>query len=327
MENLDKLLSDLEPSHKLKLEWFLKNKGREIPWKETQPKKNGLEGEPFLFNGAKGIHKPKDESYALSFKEVMGSKYSDLTPTVNEDGSWVYRYKEEDGSDQEPDPKKLWTNKAAKNSMENAIPIGVAIQISEKPDPKYKILGLGIISEYVDGFFVVNGFSDVGKATLTKSYGSAGKDLEDLQEELEGKESVKDYDPSSTKDERDKVFKTIIQRRGQKKFRNALLKIYNNTCVITECNIPAVLEAAHITPYLGEKSNHPTNGLLLRADIHTLWDLGMIAINPVDMKVNIKKSIFGSTYEALHSKKINFSEEEKPSKKALEEQWEFFNKS
>ena len=48
MENLDKLLSDLEPSHKLKLEWFLKNKGREIPWKETQPKKNVLKANHFF---------------------------------------------------------------------------------------------------------------------------------------------------------------------------------------------------------------------------------------------------------------------------------------
>jgi putative restriction endonuclease len=326
MEKLDKLLNNLEPSHKSKLEWFSKNKGREVLWDEMKPKNNGLEGNPFLITNAKGIFKPAGESYALSFKQVMGSKYSDLTPIIYEDGSWIYRYKEEDGSRQEPDPKKLWTNKAAKNSMENAIPIGVAIQISEKPNPKYKILGLGIISEWVDDFFVVNGFSDVGTATLTKSYGPLGKDLEDLQEELEKKEGVKGYDPSSTKDERDKVLKTIVQRRGQKKFRNALLKIYNNTCVITECNIPAVLEASHITPYLGEKSNHPSNGLLLRADIHTLWDLGMIAINPVDMKVNIKHSIFGSVYDMFHSKKINFSEQEKPSMKALKEQWEYFNK-
>lgn len=327
MENLDKLLSNLEPLHKLKLEWFLKNKDREILWKETQPENNGLDGKSFLFNATKGIYKPRGEHYVLSFREVMGSKYSDLTPKVNEDGSWDYRYKEEGGSKQEPDPKKLWSNKAAKYSMENKIPIGVAIQISEKPNPtKYKILGLGIISEWVDYSFIVNGFSDDGTVTITKSYGPLGKDLENLQDELEKEERLKDFDPSSTKDERDKVLKTIVQRRGQKKFRNELLRIYNNTCVVTECNIPDVLEACHITPYLGEKSNHPSNGLLLRADIHTLWDLGMIAINPLDMKVNIKHSILGSAYDKFHSKKVNFSEEEKPSIEALNEQWNLFNK-
>jgi len=327
MEKLDKLMSNLKPSHKLKLEWFLENKGREVFWKDTQPKNIGLDGKLILFNAQKGIHKPEDESYALSFKQTMDSKYTDLTPTVREDGSWTYRFKKEDGSNQESDPRKLWTNKAAKYSMENEIPIGVAIQISVKPKSKYKILGLGIISEFVDDFFVVNGFSNVGTATLTKSYGSAGNDLEDLQEELEKNEEVKGYDLSSTKDERNRIFRSIVQRRGQKKFRNALLKIYNNTCVITECNVPAVLEAAHITPYIGEKSNHTSNGLLFRADIHTLWDLGMIAINPVDMKVNIKNSIFGSIYEMFHLKKINFSGEERPSKTALKEQWNYFNKS
>lgn len=326
MENLDKLLSNLAPSHIEKLEWFLKNKNREVYWDEMQPKNNGLEGNPFLFTNAKGIFKPEDESYALSFKQVMGSKYSDLTPIAYDDGSWTYRYHEEQPKN-ESDPKNFWTNKAAQYSMEHKIPIGVAIQISKKPNPtKYKILGLGIISEFVDDFFVVDGFSDVGKITLTKSYGPYGKELEDLQEEWEKEAGVKDFDPSSIKDERDKVLRVIVQRRGQKKFRNALLKIYNNTCVITECTIPAVLEAAHITPYLGEKSNHPSNGILLRADIHTLWDLGMIAINPVDMKVNIKNSILGSKYGTFHSKKINFLEKEKPSIDALKEHWEYFNK-
>ena len=60
--------------------------------------------------------------------------------------------------------------------MDHEIPIGVAIQVSRKPNlNKYKILGLGIISEWVDGYFVVNGFSDVGTVNTTKSNDSLSK--------------------------------------------------------------------------------------------------------------------------------------------------------
>lgn len=170
MKKLNKLLGSLKSSHKLRLDWFLKNKGREILRSEADPKNNGLEGKPFLFNTTKGIYKPRGEFYALSFREVMGSKYLDLTPSLNKDGSWTYWYKEEGGSVQEPNPKKLWSNKAAKYSMDHEIPVGVAIQVSKKPNPnKYKILGLGIISEWVDGYFIVNGFSDVGTVNIAKS--------------------------------------------------------------------------------------------------------------------------------------------------------------
>src|ERR1700722_13744752 len=44
--------------------------------------------------------------------------------------------------------------------------------------------------------------------------------------------------------------------------------------------IPWVLEAAHITPYMGASTNSLLNGLLLRADIHTLFNLGLISIDP-----------------------------------------------
>jgi len=320
MEDLNKLLNSLDQTHKLKLEWFLKNKGKEILWSETKPGNNKLKGEISLFSAFKGIYKPEREDYVLSFRELLTSKYSDQTPTVNQDGSWIYRYKEELGSKQTEAPEDLFSNIAAKRCMEDKVPVGVAIQISKKPNPtKYMILGLGVISEWVDGFFVVNGFSDIGTTNLTETYGPSWKEQNDVIEPI--------YDLKSTKDERDRVLREVVQRRGQKKFRNKLLHIYKNTCVITKCGVPAVLEASHITPYLGEKSNHPSNGLLLRADIHTLWDQGLIAINPADMKVNINQALYGSIYEEFHllSLDLDFLDENQPSIDALKMQWDYFN--
>ncbi|WP_169719739.1 HNH endonuclease, partial [Novosphingobium acidiphilum] len=56
------------------------------------------------------------------------------------------------------------------------------------------------------------------------------------------------------------------------------MKAYDGKCAVTSCAIEPLLEAAHIHPYLGPKTNHVTNGMLLRADIHTLFDLGLLAI-------------------------------------------------
>ena len=56
---------------------------------------------------------------------------------------------------------------------------------------------------------------------------------------------------------------------------------------MTGCTVFAVLEAAHIKPYQGENDNHPQNGLLLRADIHTLFDLNLLGIQPERLQVEI----------------------------------------
>lgn len=98
-------------------------------------------------------------------------------------------------------------------------------------------------------------------------------------------------------DERETIYKAIKARRGQQTFRKNLLDIYNSTCVISGCKIVDILEAAHINPYRGEKDNNVGNGLLLRADLHTLFDLDLIQINPENYLVEISDKLIGSEYE------------------------------
>ena len=69
-------------------------------------------------------------------------------------------------------------------------------------------------------------------------------------------------------------------RRGQAKFRRDLLKAYKGRCAITACNISEALEAAHVVPYCLTGDNDISNGILLRADLHTLFDCNLIRINP-----------------------------------------------
>ncbi|MFH6946005.1 HNH endonuclease [Flavobacterium sp. FlaQc-50] len=136
-----------------------------------------------------------------------------------------------------------------------------------------------------------------------------------------------DYFPREN-DERVKVYKSIIQRRGQKKFRDEVREMYDNKCVITGCEILDILEAAHINPYKGEKDNHATNGLLLRADIHTLFDLDLIGIEPTELKVYLSKTIKKDGYQVLENKSLQLIlKHKRPSKEALNLRWEKFSKN
>jgi putative restriction endonuclease len=57
------------------------------------------------------------------------------------------------------------------------------------------------------------------------------------------------------------------------------MTVYSGRCAITDCEIDDVLEAAHISPYSGRSSDQVCNGLLLRADVHTLFDCGLLAFD------------------------------------------------
>ena len=78
------------------------------------------------------------------------------------------------------------------------------------------------------------------------------------------------FDPSNIEDARKRISRMIAQRRGQRAFRNNLFDAYGGRCAITGCEVPDVLEAAHIFPYRGEETNKVKNGLLLRVRPETL---------------------------------------------------------
>lgn len=131
------------------------------------------------------------------------------------------------------------------------------------------------------------------------------------------------FDPVSQHDARDKVLREIVRRRGQQKFREKLLSLYQGRCAITGCTIEAILEAAHVTPYLGPETNKAGNGLLLRADVHTLWDLGLAAIQPKTMKIWMSSNLAGSEYEQYDGREPNLplKNADHPSAEALAAQW------
>lgn len=65
---------------------------------------------------------------------------------------------------------------------------------------------------------------------------------------LASEEADSDYDPASVANERERANRAICIRRGQRAFRDDLLRAYEGRCALTGCNVQDVLEAAHISP-------------------------------------------------------------------------------
>lgn len=105
------------------------------------------------------------------------------------------------------------------------------------------------------------------------------------------------------------IIKAIKARQGQPEFRSKLLTVFNHRCLVTGCAVEDALEAAHINPYSTSQDHDPANGLILRADVHTLFDLGLLAIDTKQRKVILKAGLEQS-YADLLTRMLEFPDDE-----------------
>ncbi|MFT4624532.1 MAG: putative restriction endonuclease [Myxococcota bacterium] len=116
-------------------------------------------------------------------------------------------------------------------------------------------------------------------------------------------------------------------RQGQGTFRGRLLKAYAGQCAVTREHTEPVLAAAHIQPYLGPASNHVQNGLLLTQEFHTLFDRGLVAVEPIGDEFRLRVSDLlqerwnnGKRYREYEGRPLHVpgDPELQPSREALE---------
>src|ERR1035437_2260639 len=118
--------------------------------------------------------------------------------------------------------------------------------------------------------------------------------------------SGKYYD--TTIGEGKRIFAESMERvPKQDSFRFAVEQAYQQCAVTKEHSIPA-LEAAHIKPYSLGGFHEVNNGLLLRADIHKLFDKGYVTITPdyyFKVSEHLKSEYHnGRIYYEMNSRKI-----------------------
>lgn len=97
------------------------------------------------------------------------------------------------------------------------------------------------------------------------------------------------------------ALRQVVLRRYQSVFRQALLSKRPNRCAITGTTELSVLEAAHIIPYAERFADRdkPENGILLRSDIHKLFDAHLISINPKTKEIEVSEKIETPDYLSL----------------------------
>lgn len=127
-------------------------------------------------------------------------------------------------------------------------------------------------------------------------------------------------------DSRTVAQRLIRWRQGQGAFKDSLLSRYGASCMVTGCKISEIVEAAHIDPYKGRDSNHPENGILLRADVHTLFDLDLLAVEPEDLIIRIHPEFRRDGYEHFEGSRLMIRGSRRPSRTALKIRWLLFER-
>ncbi len=309
---LANLLVTLPERHRAALAWFDEHAGQVVPWPRP------IAGGTLLASKPKGIYKPEWSRYALSVRQSLAGPYPDKSPSAAADGSWTYEYFQED-----LDPRKrdaLFTNRGLINCWQDVVPVGVMIQVRPKPNPRYRVMGLALLVDWNQGFFQFHGIT----ATAQDSVRRSAEGLAAMpQPRADFIASV--FGPIQIDDERRRTRATIIARQGQPSFRQTLLDAYGHRCSVTGYDADDALEAAHIIPYRGPVTNHPTNGLLLRADVHSLFDEGLLAVDALEARLIVSRKIKRTAYWKFEGARLSLPEDEalQPSRAALQQHREW----
>lgn len=193
----------------------------------------------------------------------------------------------------------------------------------------------GLIAEHFQGFSridvekVLERFESVEDyVQLAFGYSAFASVLEQLVAEVE---QALEVEPTggegglTQQQSIERVLRAVLRRKGQQKFRSELMRAYEGRCAVTNCKVEAILEAAHIVPYSSAPSNEVSNGLLLRADIHTLFDLGKLRVS-VDRRVVLTADLEGSDYWQYNKQDLRLPKRRKdyPSEANLGLRWETY---
>lgn len=300
----------LTPDHLERLAWFDEHAGQITRRPAPLPIKR------FLVSPAKGIFKPDGWDHALSIIIIMpNGRYKDGRPIPTLGGGWLLSYSEEENN---PDS---FSNVALKRCIQDRVPIGVVRKVDASRRPvQYEVLGLAQPVRWYGGYFVLESVNPPAATQADPLTDVLAADAEAEQDQYTDDVPADDYDA------RLRIQRQITERRGQADFRAMLLHAYGNRCAITRCDAVEALEAAHIQPYRGPDSNVVSNGLLLRADVHTLYDLDLIAIDPDTHEIALSPRLYGTQYASLAGLNLLDPQQDsqRPNHRVLQTRWNDF---
>lgn len=121
-----------------------------------------------------------------------------------------------------------------------------------------------------------------------------------------------------------RTYSLKVNRQHQSSFRQRLIEAYGGKCMISGCTELSTLDACHIVP-AGPKETYLTrNGLLMRTDLHRLFDEGLLSINPHTALVETKSNSLD--YQKFNNRRVFFpiDEEDGPDPLSLMNHYELY---
>jgi HNH endonuclease len=135
------------------------------------------------------------------------------------------------------------------------------------------------------------GFADSARTKVTSV---AWADSTDGRfERVKVKPALEPWDPGAYQPRREAGSRRIREekeRPGQQAFKAELLLAYQGSCCISGCSVVEALDAAHIDQFVNVSHDHLANGLLLRRDLHRLFDEHLISVHPETREVDVHQS-------------------------------------
>lgn len=307
--SLDRALKLVPPEFSQAYDWFSNNVGERIPalpMGRYKPKgfgfplarQSGIHSPSYNALPSKGAHSRK---YALSIHSQGHTYYDDADVIRREDGTWIFDYQahrrlnklnELDG-DRGQD-----YNEQLMNCMFDGVPVGVMIKQHDNRGG-YLVLGLAYIERYNE---LTDTFTLHGPVNSTTETAGLFFRFDQSQMTIEQIKTLIDEDQEDT---RIRITTEQVKRQQQSLFRQKVAAAYGGSCALTEVDIQEVLQAAHIDPYRGPKSQIVCNGMLLRADIHLLYDAHLATVEPVTYVFRIAPKLRSSKYSYFDGTTIN----------------------
>ncbi len=280
---LDSILAGLTVEHGRALEWFVEHEGEVGPRPWRQHGRSVVPGVSMAMTAERGIHKPAELQWALSIGATSESLYMDGSPTPVDEHTWVLPYRAHDGADG-TGYDSPW-NRALLRNVRDRIPVGVFVPADDGTN-----LNLGLaMPEHYDpstGTFLLRG--PMRHAQSDAIWMSLPEADDEVEVALHAEE-----EPTP------RTLALVMRRRAQDAFRESLLHAYGCSCCITRYDAEEALQAAHILSYSGRSSQLPQNGLLLRADLHVLFDRHLLSIDPGTFRVSVSPQLKGTRYGTL----------------------------
>ncbi|GLK51349.1 HNH endonuclease [Maricaulis virginensis] len=112
-----------------------------------------------------------------------------------------------------------------------------------------------------------------------------------------------------------------LARQGQSRFRQQALEIWKGKCAISGVAHEQALEAAHVSPHSQYGQMTRKNSIILRVDLHRLFDIGMIAVDPEDIKVKVNPIL--ESYQEFDGRSIALPDSG-PSPEQFTDRWSQF---